>query len=335
MKKPERWILFFAIVAVLLFAADTGKPAAQTSAPIVLKAVTAWERTDPVTDKYMEWVKRVNERAAGRLKIDYLGGPEVYPSFEQLDPLKRGVLDTIMTSTSYVAGALPELNVTWFGFGASPEQLRNSGLAEALDQVLREKAGVSLLGMPLQMRFHIWMTKPIDKADLKGLKLRSTPIYDPVLKGLGAATVTLPPAEMVPALQTGVVDGTAFPGVGVVKRGFGRVVKYKVNPPWWIGTDTALMNAQSWDRLPADMKKLLLDTMKEIERETPDYYASLAKEEETQLIKAGVKIIELPAAEVEKIKRIHWEEGTKAFLIGPSPKYGQKLKDLVARFAPR
>jgi hypothetical protein len=35
------------------------------------------------------------------------------------------------------------------------------------------------------------------------------------------------------------------------------------------------------------------------------------------------------------VKRIHWEEGTKLFLTGPSPKYGAELKELIAPFAPR
>jgi len=48
-----------------------------------------------------------------------------------------------------------------------------------------------------------------------------------------------------------------------------------------------------------------------------------------------VKIIELPAGEVAKVKRIHWEEGTKMFLTGPSPKYGPELKELLSQFAPR
>jgi hypothetical protein len=52
-------------------------------------------------------------------------------------------------------------------------------------------------------------------------------------------------------------------------------------------------------------------------------------------VKIGVKTVELPAAEVERVKRLHWEEGTKMFLLGPSPKHGAQLKELMARFAPR
>src|SRR5919108_5539304 len=137
-------------------------------APVVLKAVTAWDKNQPFVDLYMEWIKRVNARAAGKVRIDHVGGPEVYPAFEQLDPLKRGIIATVVTSTAYVAGALPEVNATWFGFGVSPEDIRASGLADALDRVTREKAGVTVLGFPLQMRFNVYLNRPIEKADLRG-----------------------------------------------------------------------------------------------------------------------------------------------------------------------
>jgi len=333
MRNVARWMLFAVAVFVLGYA--TGAAAQTAQAPVTLKAVTAWTQGWPFNNMYFEWIKRVNERAGGRLKIEYIGGPEVYPAFEQLDPLKRRVMDTIITSTGYVAGALPEVNATWLGFGASPEQLRAAGLVEMLDRITREKAGVTVLGLPLQVRFNVYLNKPIEKADLRGLKLRSVAVYDPVLKGLGASTVTLPPAEVLPALQTGVVDGFSWPAVFVVKPGFARVIKYKVMPHWWIGTDIVLMNAQSFDSLPADLKKLLVDAMKEVERDTPAYFLKLEKDEDEALLKAGVKIIELPAAEVEKVNRVQWEEGSKAFLLGPSPKYGVQLKELMARFAPR
>jgi TRAP-type C4-dicarboxylate transport system substrate-binding protein len=126
------------------------------SAEVALKAVTAWGKNFPLVDMYVEWMKRVNEKGKGKVKIDYVGGPEVYPSFEQLEPLKRGVFHTMVTSTAYIAGALPETNATWFGFGATPAELRAAGLVAAIDKIAREKAGVMLLGMPLQMKFNVY-----------------------------------------------------------------------------------------------------------------------------------------------------------------------------------
>jgi TRAP-type C4-dicarboxylate transport system substrate-binding protein len=323
------------MAAALLMLVDVPAPAAQ--APVTLKAVTAWTKGWVFNDMYLEWIKRVNERAGGRLKIEYLGGPEVYPAFEQLDPLKRGVIDVVSTTSSYLAGALPETNAGWFMFeAADPVKAREIGLYERLDKITREKAGVGFLGSTMWLPFSVYLTKPIDKADLKGFKMRSTPTYDAVLKGLGAATVSLPPAEVIPALQTGVVDGFAWPAIYVVAPGYARYVKYKVMPWWWQAIDgEVFFNAKSFDALPADLKKLLVDTLKEIEREAKPYFQRKEAAEDEQLKKAGVKIIELPASEVAKVKRIHWEEGTRTFLTGPSPKYGAELKELMSQFAPR
>ena len=335
MKSARRWFLLAAAATGFLLAAGVSESAAQT--PVTLKAVTAWTKSWVFNDMYLEWIKRVNERGAGRLKIDYIGGPEVYPAFEQLDPLKRGVIDFIVTSPAYITGALPEVNAAFFFFEQSdPAKAREVGLYERLDRITREKAGVAMLGATNWIPFTIYLNKPIDKADLKGLKMRSTPGYDPVLKGLGAATVSLPPAEVIPALQTGIVDGIAWPAYFIVGPGFARYVKYKVMPWWWEGVEAHVYaNAKSYDALPADAKKLLVDTLKEIEREVKPYYQRKEAAEDEQLKRAGVKVIELPAAEIAKVKRVHWEDGTKMFLTGPSPKYGPELKELMSQFAPR
>ena len=83
--------------------------------------------------------------------------------------------DAVYRNRGRIRGALPELNTTWFGFGATPAELRTNGLVAALDQVTREKTGVMVLGLPLQMRFNVYLRKPIHGANLGGLKLRGTP----------------------------------------------------------------------------------------------------------------------------------------------------------------
>ena len=322
-----------AVAAAVLFAAGISQASAQ-SGPVVLRAVTGWDKSLAFVDKYMDWIKRVNEKGAGKIRIDYTGGPEVFPSFEQLEPLKRGVISTVVTSTGYV-GALPELNATWLGFGATPAELRASGLVAALDKVVREKAGVTLLGFPLQMRFNVYLKRPLPNIDLTGFKLRTSPVYDPVLRALGAITVTVPPAELLTALETGVVDGFAWPSVAVIGPGYARAIKYKVNPPWWVGTDVALMNAEAYDKLSPDLKKLLTDTMIQIEKEVPAYYGDKEKAEDAGLVKLGVQYLATSDADLVKIRKLQWEGTVQAFLLKPSPKYGPQLVEVMKRFAPK
>lgn len=335
MKRITKWVLCFVAMPVLVLSAQAPGPAAQP--PLTLKAVTGWTKTWVFNDMFFEWVNLVNDKAGGRLKIEYRGGPEVFPAFEQLDPLKRGVIDIINTAGGYVAGALPEMNATLLLFeAADPAKTREVGVFERLDRITREKAGVTVLGATMWLPFTVFLTKPVEKADLKGLKIRSTAAYEPVLKGVGAATVSLPPAEILTALQTGTVDGFAWPSNFVIAPGFARQIKYKLMPWWWQSTEGVVMaNARTFDALPADLRRLLVDAMKEVEGKSKAYYLAKERAEDEELKKLGVKTITLPATEVSKVYRIQWEEGTRAFLTGPSPKYGQELKELLSRFAPR
>lgn len=321
--------------AALFAAAAVLVPQTASAQEVALKAVTAWGKNFTFVDMYLEWIKRVNEKGKGKIKIDYIGGPEVYPSFEQLEPLKRGVFATMVTSTAYIAGALPESNATWFGFGATPAELRASGLVAAIDKITREKAGVMMLGMPLQMKFNIYTKKEIKGANLTGVKMRSTPIYDPVLKGLGASTLTVPPTELLTALESGIVDGFAWPGVAVTGPGYARAIKFKITPSWWVGTDIALMNAKAFDALAPDLQKLLVDTMIEIEKDVPAYFGAKEKAEDEAMAKMGIQNIAMSEADMAKIKKLHWEGGVEAFLMKPSPKYGPELKKILERFAPK
>jgi TRAP-type transport system periplasmic protein len=159
-------------------------------------------------------------------------------------------------------------------------------------------------------------------------------VYEPVLKALGASTVTVPPAELLTALETGIVDGFAWPAVAVTGPGYARAVKFKVTPPWWVGTDVALINAKAFDALSADVKKILVDAMIEIEKEVPAYYQEKEKAEDAAMAKMGIQNIATTDADMVKIRKAHWEAGTKIFLTGPSPKYGQGLVDIMKRYVP-
>jgi TRAP-type C4-dicarboxylate transport system substrate-binding protein len=332
----QRTILARVFVGLTIAASlAAGMPDDAVAQQVTLKAVTAWPRNLPFNDKYFDWIKRVNEKGAGKIKIDYVGGPEVYPSFEQLEPLKRGVFSSVVTSTAYVAGALPELNATWFGFGATPAELRAAGLVAALDKVTREKHGVTVLGMPLQMRFNVYLKRPIERADLSGFKMRSTPIYEPVLKGLGAATITVSPADLLTALETGVVDGFAWPAVAVTGPGYARAIKYKITPPWWVGTDVALMNARVFDALSDELRKIVVDAMIEAEKGVFDYYLAKEKAEDAIMARMNIQNIATSDADLARIRKIHWDAGTEAFLKKPSPKYAPDLMKVIERYAPK
>jgi len=67
----------------------------------------------------------------------------------------------------------------------------------------------------------------------------------------------------------------------------------------------------------------------------PAYYGAKEKAEDEAMAKMGIQNIAMSAADMTKIKKMHWDVGTEAFLTKPSPKYGPEIKKVLERFAPK
>ncbi|MCH9847753.1 MAG: C4-dicarboxylate ABC transporter, partial [Betaproteobacteria bacterium] len=71
---------------------------------IVFKMQGAWGAKDIFNEMAEDYVKRVNEMAGGRLRIEYLTGGAVVKPFEVTDAVSKGVLDAGHTVAVYWYG---------------------------------------------------------------------------------------------------------------------------------------------------------------------------------------------------------------------------------------
>jgi TRAP-type C4-dicarboxylate transport system substrate-binding protein len=90
--------------------------------------------------------------------------------------------------------------------------------------------------------------------DLKGLQLRASGGVSEVLKALGAAPVGMPQSETPEALQKGVVKGAVSSLETLKDFKYAEICKYVTifNGP--IYPFAVVMNLDSWNKLPDDMK---------------------------------------------------------------------------------
>ncbi len=77
-----------------------------------------------------------------------------------------------------------------------------------------------------------WFAKEVNTLDdFKGLKYRMPGLGGEVFRRLGVAVTNLPPQEILPALQSGAIDGTEWVGpYSDLSFGFYKVVKYYYHP---------------------------------------------------------------------------------------------------------
>jgi len=131
------------------------------------------------------------------------------------------------------------------------------------------------------------------------MKIRSTGFSAKVVEALGGSAVAMPQPDTYEALQKGVVDGTFTPIETLKGWKQGEVVK-STTDCMGIGYTTAMfvvMNKNTWNSLPADIKKIFEDVSSAWITTHAQLWDKLDAEGRTFSTGLGNQIIQLSAEE--------------------------------------
>lgn len=322
--------LFFAVLFTFMALCIVNRPLRAEN--FTLKALLAWPKgtlEDKAFTIFRDTVDRkVAEKYRGELKIQFIGGPEAVKTQDQVEALQSGMVDMVSTCSSFYASVLPEADAKKLSMFSPPEE-RTNGILAYMNDIHEKRIGAHVLAtVGLGVKFHLYLKKLINTADLNGLSIRTSPVHMPVIKGLGGNPVVLPPTEIYVALERSVVDGFCWPTIGVRDWGWQRQVKYIVKPGFFIVDDPILVNLKTWKKLPRKLQDLLIEAGIEAEKKVYADYQDLEKNEYLLLEKEGVKIIDLPVSEKERFLKVAYGEGWKV-ILEKCPKAGPELKKLL------
>jgi len=226
-KQPERqkvsrrsFLKRAAVATGVAGAATVGFPMVSRAQTTVLKMQGSWGAKDVFNEFAEDYVKRVNEMAGGRLKIDYLVGGSVVHPFQVLDGVHGGQIDAAHTVTVYWYGKHKAASLFGtgpvFGFNANEGLgwIHNGGgreLFHELQTKIMKVNVISFFAMPMPTQPLGWFKKPVTSAaDLKGLKYRTVGLAADLMQAMGMAVAQLPGGEIVPAMERGVIDAFEF-----------------------------------------------------------------------------------------------------------------------------
>ena len=268
-KPARRRFLGAAAAGVAGAAAMTAPMISVAQSPIVLKMQGAWGAKDIFNEMAEEYVKRVNEMAGGRMRIDYLIAGAVVKPFEVMDATAKGVLDGAHSVPVYWYGKSKVASL--FGSGPingcdAPQTLawiyRGGGL-EMYNELL-QKLNLDVVGyfaMPMPTQPLGWFKKPIKTAaELKGLKYRTVGLAADLFQEMGTRVTQLAGGEIMPAMDRGVIEAFEFNNPTSDSR-FGA---QDVAKNYMMGSFHQAMeffeivfNKKKHDALPADLKAIL------------------------------------------------------------------------------
>ncbi len=314
-------------------------------APVTLRFQSTWPTKDIFHEYALDYAKKVNEMTGGRLKIEVLPAGSVVKAFDLLDAVSKGTLDGGHGVVAYWYGKNTALALWGSGpsFGMDPNMLlawHYYGGGKDLQAEIYKSLNldvVSYMYGPMPTQPLGWFKKPVAKAeDMKGLKFRTVGLSIDIFNGLGAAVNALPGAEIVPALDRGLLDAAEFNNASSDRMlGFPDVSKICMLQSFHQCSEQfeILFNRKRLDALPADIRTIIGHaaqaasadmSWKAIDRYSTDYLEMQSKQ--------GVKFYKTPDAILKRQLEIWDEVMTKRSAENPMFK---KVLDSQRAFAAR
>lgn len=267
-------------------------------AETTIRAISAFPPNLAFAESFKGFVDLVNERGQGVVQIQLMGGPEMFPPAQQVDAVRRGIVDMQYGPATYVIGTLPEA-YAFVGSTVDPVESRKNGGLDVMREAMMEKLGVYLLGRPdSKISFYIYTVKEPRRTaeggiDLAGMKLRSLPIYNKFFESLGAVPVSVPVPDVYTGLERNTFDGLGFPLIGIQDLSWDKFLKYRVDPGFFQGDLSIILNPKAWEALSPEAQELLTQAASDWEVQTGESFATLATETAAKAEAAGMQVIEL------------------------------------------
>jgi TRAP-type mannitol/chloroaromatic compound transport system substrate-binding protein len=291
-ESPRRRFLKGAAMAAAGTAALGFPTVVKAQGPITMRWQSTWPQKDIFHEYANDFAKKVNDMTGGDLKIDVLPAGAVVPAFGLIDAVSKGTLDgghgvlvyhygkqtaLALWGSSPAYGMDANMLLSWHKYGGGKQLL----------QKLYASIGINVVSFPYGPMYTQplgWYKKPITKPDdFKGLKFRTVGISIDLFQGLGAAVNALPGAEIVPAMDRGLLDAAEFNNATSDRiLGFADVSKVCMLQSYHQNAEQLeiTFNKSKFDALPDKMKAIIENAVeaasadmawKSIDRYSKDY----------------------------------------------------------------
>lgn len=319
-----------AALAVTVLAAATGAPA--LAGEVTLKGASCFPIGSPPSKPFEAVVAEINKRGKGVVQVKMIGGaPAIGSPFTLTQKMAKGAYDIVGCPEAYFGNVLPEAPVLRFAERSYAELRQNGGLAYM--QKLFNAKGIQYVARHHDFGpFHLWLSKSIDKPDLKGMHLRVSPVYTAFFKSLGATVQTSNIGQVYTYMENGTVQGYGWPALGWVPA-WVKVTKFRVDPGFYHATLHTLVNKKKWDSLSQAQRGLLSKVGLEFEaRSEPDssYFKDAIEKQNAWTASKGMKTITFSGADRKKwvaaASTAGWEQ-----VISRSSDHGANLKALFTK----
>jgi len=276
--------------------------------PITLRLQSTWPVKDIFHEYARDFGKKVNDMSGGRLKIDVLPAGAVVKPFDLIDAVSKGTLDGGHGVLSYWYGKNSALALWGSGpaFGMDANMILawhhyggGRALLEEIYRTLNLQVASFLYG-PMPTQPLGWFKKPVTTVDdFKGLRYRTVGLSIELFTAMGATVSATPSAEIVAALDRGLIDAAEFNNASSDRAlGFAEVAKVCMLQSFHQCSETfeLTFNLARFNALPADLKSVLSNAVQAASAEMSWKAIDRYSQDYIELQAGGVKFYKTPDA---------------------------------------
>jgi TRAP-type C4-dicarboxylate transport system substrate-binding protein len=262
--------------------------------------------------QYIKFYKEALERASnGRIEVAIYPRSELGPIPRMIDGLQLGTVEAFIAPTDFYVGVDPR-----FGIYSTPMLFKDKDHATrtVFDPSFNEYAltmgeakgipGLGILGTGSAN--YAAKNAILRLSDFNGKKLRvnATAMEREKMKRLGATAVPLPLNEVMPSLQRGVIDGTMSGTAIFVAFKMNEVTKTMTVTNDTMLVSLAVVSKVFLDKLPPDLRKIVLDTGRETQKRTSEWEKEFSKGLDKAWVDQGGILHKLPDDELKKMAEL-------------------------------
>ena len=290
---------------------EPGTPAAPGQAPAASsglhewKMVTTWPKNFPgAGTAAQELADNISTMSDGRLVVKLFAAGEVVPAFESFDAVREGTAECAHSAPYYWVAknkSIPFFCAVPGGLSVIEHNswILHGGGQELWDELYGEFGVRGFLAGNTGTQMGGWFQREINSLDdFKGLNIRIPGLAAEVMNRLGATAVNMPAGEIMPALQSGVIDAAEWVGPWVdLTMGFYKVAKYYYGPGFHEGStaNELLINESVWQSLPKDLQAIVRAACHELNMTVPaEYFARSTDALATLVNEHGVTVKTFP-----------------------------------------
>ena len=298
----------------------------------VIKLGTVAPEGSPWHVAMLEVAQKWKELSGGRVTLRIYAGGVAGDEKDMLRKLRIGQLHATALTSVTLLDIVPDIEAISF-----PMFIRTDG---ELDYVIEKlgpefearlaKKGLKVLNWSTAGWAHFFTKEPVmTPADMKKRKLffwGSDTTYVELLKTSGFNPVPLALTDLLPSLQTGLVDSFAAPPTAALSFQWFALAPNMMDIRWQPLPGTTVVSMKQWQSIPPDLRPILEEAAREVGARFQKRVRDLEHEAIMAMKSHGLKVHTVPPEAEEKWRTLVRE---KAYPVFVGPRFSKEMYDKV------